>query len=589
MFLFILIIYSYFFPNNIFAAGEFNVIQHLTYNVDLNGNAKVVQEVNLQNRISQIYAKEYQMNLSHSQVTNLTATDKSGQIPVEITDQKEITKVLLKFPSPVIGKDRINQFYLRYNIPNFAQKKGNTWELQFPVFIDQGSDHQINVTLNLPQSFGDLSFSSVPVNNSHLIGSTNQVKFTQNQLKNKILLVFGNHQLFDFRLLFHLNNPENSRVSMSIPFPPDTNTQTVTYNQIEPPPIEITEDSDGNWLGRYELDPSQDIDITVTGQAKIHPRQSVNFKKLPNNLTSPQPFWDTTNPLITSLAQNLNTPRDIYNHVVSLLNYNYDQIEFSTRKGSVTALTSPSKSLCTEFTDLFVTLARAKGIPAREIEGFAFSNNTKIKPVNTNSDILHAWPEYYNSAQESWIQIDPTWEKTTNGIDYFTDLDLNHFAFVIHGQKSDYPPPPGSYKKDKYTKTVFVDFANKETTKHFFPPTITLENGRITVRNPNLFKLNSSVIERQDIPWQQTLPPLPPLASINLENPTIPFFTSLLPKFAKIQFTIETPDSPNTILTTITNRQHYLNLAIFSGFTIFILSAGGIILTTYRKNNEKNT
>lgn len=42
--------------------------------------------------------------------------------------------------------------------------------------------------------------------------------------------------------------------------------------------------------------------------------------------------------------------------------------------------------------------------------------------------------------------VDPTWENTTGGVDYFNKLDLNHFVFAIKGSSSSNPPPAGSYK-----------------------------------------------------------------------------------------------------------------------------------------------
>ena len=42
--------------------------------------------------------------------------------------------------------------------------------------------------------------------------------------------------------------------------------------------------------------------------------------------------------------------------------------------------------------------------------------------------------------------IDPTWENTTGGIDYFNVFDFDHLAFVIKGENSQYPVPAGGYK-----------------------------------------------------------------------------------------------------------------------------------------------
>lgn len=115
-----------------------------------------------------------------------------------------------------------------------------------------------------------------------------------------------------------------------------------------------------------------------------------------------------------------------------------------------------------EFTDLFIAIARAAGIPAREVNGYAFTNDPDTHPVSLSQDILHAWPEYYDD-QKGWIPIDPTWENTTNGIDYFNTFDLNHIAFVRKGLDSEYPYPAGSYKTvETQTKDVLVSVSDKE-------------------------------------------------------------------------------------------------------------------------------
>jgi hypothetical protein len=41
--------------------------------------------------------------------------------------------------------------------------------------------------------------------------------------------------------------------------------------------------------------------------------------------------------------------------------------------------------------------------------------------------------------------VDPTWGNTTGGVDYFSVLDFDHFAFVIKGEDSTYPLAPGDY------------------------------------------------------------------------------------------------------------------------------------------------
>jgi transglutaminase-like putative cysteine protease len=56
---------------------------------------------------------------------------------------------------------------------------------------------------------------------------------------------------------------------------------------------------------------------------------------------------------------------------------------------------------CTEHALLFVALARAAGLPAREVGGLAFVSGTK--PMFG----WHAWAEVHDGHQ--WVTVDPTW------------------------------------------------------------------------------------------------------------------------------------------------------------------------------------
>jgi hypothetical protein len=579
------------FPKIALASGEFNITQNITYTVNQQGIASIHQEVNLTNNFSQIYAKEYQITLTGSDLKNITGSDSSGNIIDSLQNLNDQTLINLKFSDPAIGKDQSKKFSLDYSITDFAKKKGNTWEIQFPVFAASQDTPQTNVSLTVPSSFGDLSFSSVPIGNVYNLSDTTQLNFNQNQLgANKILLVFGNHQLFDFQLNYYLKNSENYDINTEIPLPPDTNSQTIILKSLTPSPSTITTDTDGNWLAQYFIAKNQNLNVTITGQAKIHPPvASIEPPPAGTEYLSSQKYWPVADPQITAISQKLTSPKSIYRYVVNALNYDYNNIDTAIRKGALFAINSPDTSLCTEFTDLFVTLSRSKNISAREIEGFAYSNNSKIKPTNVNSDILHAWPEYYDPAKQQWLQVDPTWEKTTNGIDYFSDLDLNHLTFVIHGLHSDSPSPPGSYKENSAVKSVFVDFATEELKPGFVSPKLTL-NGRIlTVRNPNLFSLHSLNLNLSDFNFKTSLNSLPPLSSVDITLPSVSFFQSVLPQFQKYKISLTLAETGNPVSYQLTNQQHYFNLIISLGSIIFLLCLGGIILTASHKSNEKNS
>ena len=62
---------------------------------------------------------------------------------------------------------------------------------------------------------------------------------------------------------------------------------------------------------------------------------------------------------------------------------------------------------CTEFADLYTTIARAVGVPARTVVGLAYR---AASPLEEGVFSLHAWNEV--AIDERWRSVDPTWGQT---------------------------------------------------------------------------------------------------------------------------------------------------------------------------------
>jgi len=149
--------------------------------------------------------------------------------------------------------------------------------------------------------------------------------------------------------------------------------------------------------------------------------------------------------------------------VVNSLDYDFDVIQkdYVQRNGALKALNKEVPAACMEFTDLFITLARSAGIPARELNGYAINVYQNVSlPLSIklkSGDFLHSWPEYYDP-NFGWVPVDPTWGNTSQ-LDFFSKLDNSHFAFVIKGRDSEYPLPAGFYRTDDNKKLVEVDIS----------------------------------------------------------------------------------------------------------------------------------
>lgn len=452
--------------NPINADGQFTTDYDINYQVFENGKTTVTQKISLKNLTSDYYVSQYSLTLKLKDVHNIKAWDNIGPLNITVEKQAEDTQIKFAFNEKTVGKDRVLVWHLSYQTTEIAHHNGRIWEINIPKVLNSQNIQNYNVNLQVPSSFGKMLYAKpMPLKNFY---------WTKNQIvKSGVNIVFGDYQIFKFKLNYHLKNPKIYPVKTEIALPPDTDYQKIRIEKIIPEPLDVILDNDGNWLAKYQLSPNEKIDIIVTGFAEIHlqPQKfaifsnAAAYQNIPSleKYLKPQKYWEVNNSEIQKLARELKTPEKIYNFVVAKLSYDYNRITAEIeRLGAVQSLKNPQSAICMEFTDLFIALARSAGIPARELDGFAFTNDPKIRPLSLKKDILHSWPEYYDFEKQTWIMVDPTWENTTNGIDYFHTFDLNHFVFIIRGEESEWPYPAGSYKdKNSQNKDIEISFANQ--------------------------------------------------------------------------------------------------------------------------------
>ncbi len=479
------IILFFTFEKNVRVQENFTIKHEVTYSADSQGITTVKEEITIENLTNDSIATVYTTILKQISVYDVYASDTKGVITPEISRNNNDTSMKLNLRAQIVGKGKRNIIFLNYKTKDITQKVGQVWNVNIPKVLNQNSSNSYEVILVVPKSFGNKIFISPPSQTTRETLTNFTYTFGDNEpLKDVgISASFGNFQTVNFKLKYSMKNSSIFSVNQEISLPPDIiDVQTVYYNEINPKPLKIYKDSDGNYMAIYKLKPKETLNIYALGHAKIFSKQidlndGGSFNSIPNALinsyTSPQKFWESDSPEIISISDELKktgqsvavNAKYIYNYVVKNLKYDFDVIneENVNRKGAKEALTTKEVKgiACMEFTDSFIALARSLGIPAREIDGYAFSNADINTPLSVNlkgGDLLHAWPEFYDP-NLGWVQVDPTWENTS-GIDYFTKLDTNHFAFVIKGLNSEYPYPVGTYKFSPDEKQVEVDFSN---------------------------------------------------------------------------------------------------------------------------------
>lgn len=474
-------------------ATDFLVDYDVDYSVKENGVTGVTQNVSLVNKKTNLYAQQYGITIDSTQVQNVRAWDRIGTIIPQIKEENGKTQILLAFNDEVVGLGKILKFTLTYEDANIAKKNGTIWEINIPGIAEDQELSSYDVQLTTPSSFGQPAF---------LVPQPQKEKtWTKEQLVNGgINAAFGDKQVFDLNLSYFLENPQNQAVITEISLPPSTSYQRILLESIEPAPIEIVPDDDHNWLARYRLPPQSTLTITahVFAEIYVQPRQVVYPlpDKLKQTYLQSTEFWPSNNQTFQALATTYNTPESIYTYVIDTLNYDYEKVNQQiTRKGAENALLYPTEAVCMEFTDVFITMARAAGIPARQAVGYAYTTNPKLRPLSLVTDVLHAWPEYYDATRQRWIPVDPTWGDTTGGIDYYNKLDFNHIVFAYNGIRDTYPYPAGFYRQTgKVGRDIEVRFSEEplkvsptQLNVYFdTPQTVTAGlpgKGNITVKN----------------------------------------------------------------------------------------------------------
>lgn len=446
-------------PPSLQAADNFTTSYNVVYRVLENGDTEVRQEISITNLTEDFYASEHQFQVGSREISNVWAEDASGYLDPQVIERDENYVIQVAFGAPVFGRGNTYRFTLGYEVDAF-RKQGNLWRMDIPGLAQGRGLSSYNLQLIVPQKFGSVAYlSPSPVQRS-TIGNLFRFEFDKEQLVGGVRAGFGESQIYNLDLRFYLENPLDQKAYLDMPLPPDIfGRQQVFYKKLTPSPESIYIDEEGNYLARYLFQPNQEQTVQFSGSVYFYKTDrkeifssDLKVNDIPGEIkqkyTGEEKYWEVNSPEIKERAEKItsedksvvNNLKSIYEYTVAHLSYSEERLlnDFS-RFGAKAALEMRNDVLCTEYADLFIALARSVGIPARLVEGYAYSESDKDEPRVKGA--LHAWVEVYIPTSDGgeWMQIDPTWGSTTGGADYFYELDLSHVAFVRKGISSTDP------------------------------------------------------------------------------------------------------------------------------------------------------
>lgn len=460
------IICSLFFVSSVHATSIETVYRD-RYTINDSQDVAAEREIELTNTTATVYVSDYEFSFGNPEViSHLTITEDT--VPADFSTKTEAGKLLVSvhFRNPAVGKEAVKKLLISYELSNFVSDRGIYHEIYLPVSAHTSSEilKGYRIEVNTPATFPDVSIAK-PKLSSH--GNHTFVWDDVRGLEHKnVFLAFSDTAYYQVELTYALPNNAPFAQKTTIPFIPEGSYQKIFVTSIDPPPTETKMDADDNYLGVYTV-PAQSvlhISFKATVVLSMNPRDEIRthiqhqFNKtgLERYLTD-EKYWNISD---ATLANSVTTPLknqfDIYNFVSQTLSYDTSRINAQlTRMGATWVLQNPSHAVCMEYSDLFIALCREKGIPAREVVGYAVTDDFTRAPTSFFGDVLHAWPEYFDRAREIWQHVDPTWGSTAK-VDYFSGFDLNHISLVYHGKDTTYPLPPGVYKVRENTKDVNV-------------------------------------------------------------------------------------------------------------------------------------
>lgn len=461
-----------------------------TYRVNEGGRTRVEHTVTITNLKPLFTVSQYALQVNSANISDVKVykgqpsqaneANEANQINFQTVSTDTFSSIALDFTDQVVGEGKQRIFTISYMDPDAAIISGQVLELAVPRIQNRDAYNSYTVHLITPIRYGTPSKVNPTQHASQLTEEGFKTTFssesrqvittglsgrsgepTQSHFEG-VNAIFGAEQLFDITLQYHLENTHSSVRLAQIALPPDTQYQRLVYSQLDPMPTDIEQDRDGNWIATYRVPANSTVTVVAEIQAKLtlEADSSVIVPQPIPSHTQSNEFWPINSSLIRQYAAQHKTPRDIYTFTSETLSYDYERATAGNiRLGAEAILKNPLQALCQEFTDVFISLARANNIPARRLTGYAHTENRTLRPLSFVEDVLHSWPEYFDSETGTWVPVDPTWGNTSGGINYFDQLDLNHIVFAINGDSSQRPYPAGSYKlTESESKDVEVSF-----------------------------------------------------------------------------------------------------------------------------------
>jgi transglutaminase-like putative cysteine protease len=229
------------------------------------------------------------------------------------------------------------------------------------------------------------------------------------------------YALYSFNYTLSLTSDVAREIRLNCTIPTNTpNFQDIQIVNYSIDPMSVIFDENNNTIAGFviSLVPGTVSGVSIMVLAKLNKTSYSVSKSVPydtssqiyQQYTKPEEYVESNNQQIIEVAQNLATgdidPVNVSRTICTWVHQNLTYSGFSSSaRGALWALTTGNGD-CTEYSDLFIALCRARGIPARFIDGISLQS---INSWGNQSweKIGHDWAEVYFQ-DVGWVWVDPT-------------------------------------------------------------------------------------------------------------------------------------------------------------------------------------
>ena len=451
----------------VLASGVFNVTIDRTFEIDADGHMQVTETRTIKNNTTNRYIPStstedfeiFQFRLGENtndellkkSVATARILDSNGNSMLFSKTQNGTRFNLeVKYPRNITSGQSV-VFKLQYTNYELSEKVGALYDIYIfgfdKDFVFQKDDtvFAYNTTLIVPESLGPENFVSPDPSSKNSAGGKMVYKFAQESLIDQFVwLQLGKKQFYKFKVTQEVKATKDknigfyNRYNLIIPRNIDEAeiNQTVYYTKIDPLPKHIRQDDDGNLIGAFEFPTDFNGEIVLEGYAEVSVVGDIDQSQVGSlsDITSgfsgdleEADYWEVNDEAIQTKAEELKgTETNIFKIVESTYGFVVDSIDYSDvkrfglneRQGAKRTLEGGA-AVCMEYSDLFLTLSRAQGVPARAAFGYGYDSR-----VPSTEQEPHQWVEVYMPGVDKWVSVEVTWGESG---DTLIGGDMNHF------------------------------------------------------------------------------------------------------------------------------------------------------------------